>query len=100
MVKETSRDPGKLVSGMVGNVFISMFLMPTISAVFFLGLFYLLGYTHLLVGPFGFFRLLFLLSVIGSAFFFYILYKLYRAVRGATKHSSKETIKVESKIVD
>jgi uncharacterized membrane protein (DUF373 family) len=100
MVRDANRDPGHLAAGMVGDVFVGMFLLPVVLTVVFLGLFFVLGYTHLLGGPFGFFRFLFVVSIIGGFLFFFILYKLYRVIKNTTKHSVNSSIKVESKIVE
>lgn len=100
MAREAKENPGKFASEEMGNLFGSILIMPLISALFFLALFFILGYTTLLGGPFGFFKFIFIMLAIGSIFFFSILRKIHRALKQTTKNQINETIKVESKVLE
>ncbi len=100
MIREGTENPSQFASSEAGNFFVSMFVMPILSAVLLLGGLFILGYTTLLGGPYGFFKFMFVLSLICIASFFFILRKLYKVVKQSTKTVVNETIKVESKIVE
>ena len=99
-MKELKEDPGKFAGGEVGGLFLGMFIVPMALIVLFQGLLFVLGFTDLLWGPFGFFKFLFFLFIFPSIIFFSILFKAYKVIKGTTKKAVNNTIKVESKIVE
>lgn len=100
MIREGKENPSNFASNQAGDLFKGIFVMPVISALIFFGIFFVLGYTTLLGGPYGFFKFLFVLTLIGIVFFVLILRKLYRAIKQTTKTVVDKTIIVESKIVE
>jgi len=100
MIREGKEDPGKFAGGQAGDLFMGLLLMPIISAVLLLGGLFILGYTPLLGGPFGFFKFFFWLSIFCVFFFFMILRKVYKMIKNTTKSAVNDTIKVESKVVE
>lgn len=100
MARDAKENPGKFATDEASNLFVSMLLMPIISAVLLIGLLFILGFTTWLGGPFAFFKFLFFFSVIGITTFFFILRKAYLAMKRAASSSVNKTIKVESKVVE
>ena len=100
MAKEAKENPGKFAGGQVGELFLGMLIIPSLLAVFFLVSFFILGYTSLLGGPFGFFKVLFIFSVFCILCLGYFLRKIYKMIKVVTKDVVESTIKVESKIVE
>lgn len=74
--------------------------MKISKIVLFMALFFVLGYTHLFGGPYGFFKFLFVLSLIGVIITFLILRKIFLLFKTTTKKSEDETIKVDSKVIE
>lgn len=99
-VKELKEDPGKFAGGEIGGMFLGMFIVPMILIVFFQALLFILGFTGLLWGPFGFFKFLFFLFIFPSIIFFSILFRAYKMIKGTAKKAVNNTIKVESKIIE
>lgn len=100
MASEAKENPGKFAGGQVGELFISMFVLPTLFAIAFLSGLFVLGYTTLLGGPYGFFKVIFLLSIFGILCIVYFLIKIYKMIQGVTKKVVDATITVESKVVE
>lgn len=100
MAHDASRDPGRLAAGLAGEALLGILIVPAISTLLFLALFFVLGYTHLLGGPFGFFRFLFIVFTLCVISVSWLLWKVHRAVRRATRHTVNSTLKVESKVVE
>ncbi len=69
---------------------------------FFLILFYLLGYTNILGGPFGLGKFLFIITLIGVFIGLIFFWKISKLAQKISKPEVKkdETINVESKIVE
>jgi len=99
MTNEAKENPGKFAGGQVGELFIGMLIMPSLLTLFLLVSFFILGYTTLLGGPFGFFKILFIFSVFVILCLLYFLRKIYKMIKTVTKDVVDSTIKVESKIV-
>jgi len=99
-IKDVKNNPSKFAGDELGNLFMSIFIMPIISGVTLLIGLFILGYTHFLGGPYGFFRFLFVVSIIGVFCFFYMLKKVYNLIKQTTKNTLDQTIKVESKVVE
>lgn len=66
----------------------------------FLIIFYLLGYTHFLGGPFWLARFLFVITAIGVIILFILMWKLVSFTRKVKVSTDKETIKVDVKVIE
>jgi hypothetical protein len=99
-VKELKEDPGKFAGEEAGGLVLGMFIIPFISGILFLGLLFILGFTEILWGPFGFFKFLFFLFLFPSILVFFILLRSYKLIRQSTKKVVDSTLKVESKVVE
>ncbi|MEI7810340.1 MAG: hypothetical protein WCI41_02160 [bacterium] len=77
-----------------------------LRTIIFLFLFYSLGYTHFLGGPYWFFRFIFVITIVGMIFtilFFWRVKVFSRRVSIKTDHQydgNNETIKVDAKIIE
>lgn len=99
-MKELKQDPGKFAGGELGGFFMGMFLMPIISAVLLLGGLFIIGFTEVLGGPYGFFKILFFLVLFPVMLFFFMLSRVYKVIKASTKSAVDETIVVSSKVVE
>lgn len=100
IVREAQADPGKFAGEGVRGVFTGMFIMPTIFILVLVAGLFVLGFTDLLGGPYGFFKFLFWFAAICLIGFFIILWRIYRMVKSFTKGVVDDTIKVNSKIIE
>jgi len=100
MIKEGKENPGKFAGNQAGELLMSMFVMPIISAIVFLGGLLVLGFTTLLGGPYGLAKFLFYIVLFFTFFLSLILRKVYLLVKKSTKNTVEQTIKVESKVVE
>lgn len=72
--------------------------MPMVVPGLFVLLFFLLGYTGLLTGPYGFFKFLFWIAFIPFVIIFWLLLKATRIIKRASKSAIHETIKVKAEV--
>jgi hypothetical protein len=100
MAKEAKENPGSFAGSQVGEMFMGILIVPALLALFFTALFFVLGYTTLLGGPFGFFKILFIFSVFCILCLSYFLRKIYKMIKVVTKDVVDSTIKVDSKVVE
>ena len=69
-------------------------------------IFYLLGFTHFLGGPFGLAKFIFFCILIGGVLFFFFLWKIVRFADKISKSvdeqgtNKNETIKVDATIIE
>ncbi len=92
MIKEGRRDPGGLAGDETKDVLIGLLLIPALGILLWLALMFILGFTTLLGGPMGFFKFIFILSLIGTVVLGTIVRKLLGLVRRGTKQVVDKTI--------
>lgn len=100
MIKEGKENPGKFAGNQAGDLLMGMFIMPIISAMVFLGGFFVLGFTTILGGPYSLVKFLFYILLIFVFFLSLIFRKVYLLLKKSTKSTVDDTIKVESKVVE
>jgi hypothetical protein len=100
MVDEATDNPGKFTGGQIRELFVNMLIAPLLFVLFFLGIFFVFGFTALLGGPFLFFKFLFWISLIIILSVLYFLIKIYRIIKSLTEEVVESTLKVESKIIE
>lgn len=86
-IKEARQNPGGFAGGEVVDVLLGLLWIPIILALAVLVLFFLLGFTTVLGGPFGLFKVLFILAVIIALVLFSIIRPIIRLVRRGTKRA-------------
>lgn len=75
--------------------------MKISRTIIFLIIFYVLGYTHFLGGPFWFARFLFVTTLVGIIIFSIFMWKLVGlSKKGNVKRESTETLKVDVKVIE
>ncbi len=99
-IKEVRANPGEFAGQGAGGLFMGLFIMPLVYGVLILGGFFVLGYTTFLGGPYGFFKFLFILSIVGIVGFSFVLYKIFSLIKRSTRILVDKTIIVESKVVE
>lgn len=91
MVKEAKENPSKLAGEQVREALWGLLILPIISGVVILGLFFIMGYTHLFGFTLGIFRFLFWLGLIPSLLTFLMFRKL---IVSASRMSASQTKRV------
>lgn len=84
-VKDIRNDAGGFAGDQVVDVVTGILAIPLLLSVGALVLFFILGYTALLGGPFGFFKILFVVGASVSFLLFLVVRPLFRFIRAGTK---------------
>ncbi len=91
--KEIKQDAGGFVAGEVAETVIEgLLLIPGLIALGALVLFFILGFTTLLGGPMGFFKFLFILSVVVLLSIIAMLRPIIRLLKRGTKRAVDHTV--------
>ena len=91
MVKEARENPSKLAGEQVREMLWGLLIVPIVVGVLVLGLFFIMGYTHLFGFTLGIFRFLFWLGLVPSLIAFLMFRKL---IVSASKISVRQTERV------
>lgn len=103
IIKQGTKDPGALAKDESQDALIGLLLIPAFGVFLWLALTFILGFTKLLGGPMGFFKLIFIVSLIGSFIIFFVLRKIIKFA-GKTvgdtvnKVSNKKVTEVDFKV--
>ena len=95
-VKELKEDPGKFAGGQVGEAVTGVLIIPAIVVILGLTFLFILGFTHLLGGPYLLFRIVFFIGLFISIGLGFVLYTLTMVVRRATKRVVNKTVETVS----
>lgn len=95
-VKELKEDPGKFAGGQAGEVMTGIVIIPIIIVILGLTLLFILGFTHLLGGPYSLFRIVFFIGLFISIGLGFVLYTLTSVVRRVTKRVVNKTVETIS----
>jgi hypothetical protein len=90
-VKELKEDPGKFAGGQASEVLMGILILPLIIVVLGLAFLFILAFTHVLGGPYLFFKIIFFLALFVSAILGIIVYKLTSLFRRNTKKVVNKT---------
>ena len=93
MVKEARENPSKLAGEQVREALWGLLIVPIVVGVLVLGLFFIMGYTHLFGFTLGIFRFLFWLGLVPTLVSFLMFRKLIVS-------ASKITVTQTKKVVD
>lgn len=92
MVKEARQDPGKFAAGEAAEFAIGLLVVPMVIVLCALALFFILGFTTLLGGPMGLFKVLFVLGFFVSLVIVLILRPVVRFLRRTTRRAVDRTL--------
>ncbi len=76
MIKEGREDPSKFAGGQVGEILWGLVIVPIIVGVVALGLFFIMGYTHLFGFQAGVFKFLFWIGLLPAIVVFLAVHKM------------------------
>ncbi len=93
MWKQGSTDPKGFAKGQVLDAIIGALIVPVLGLILFLGLLFILSYTHLLGGPYGIARFFFWLLLIVYTIGGLVIYSIYSAIRNAVTNAKERTKK-------
>lgn len=97
MVKDARENPSKLAGEQVGEALWGLLIVPMIFGIIVLGLFFIMGYTHLFGFTLGIFRFLFWLGLVPSLITFLMFRKL---IISASKISVSGTKRVVDAVAE
>lgn len=92
MITQGMRDPGGLAGEEAAGALTALLILPGIGALIWLALMFILGFTPLLGGPFGFFKFVFVVSFIGVLGIGIVLYKIIRAAGRFARKTTERVI--------
>lgn len=95
-VKELKDDPGKFAGGQAGELLMGIVILPLIIVILGLALMFILGFTHLLGGPYLLFKIVFFLGLFVSIGLGFVLYGVMSLVRRVTKRAVNKTVETIS----
>ncbi len=99
-IKEARENPGALAGQEIRGVLWGLFVIPIIICALVVVLFFLIGYTEVLGFSWGFFKVLFWISLFVSLAIFSVVKKIIKTVgRGATV-ATKKVVEVVGEEVD
>lgn len=91
-VREVREDTGGFVADEVGGVLTGLMLIPVIIVCCALALFFILGFTTLLGGPMGFFKVLFIIGICMTILVFAVVYPIVRFIRRSARRVTNRAI--------
>ena len=92
-VREVQKDAGGFAGDEVVGLFAGLLMIPVLLVLGALILFFLLGFTTLIGGPFGLFKVLFIVGAFVSFFIFIILRPIVLFFKKGTKRVVDQGIK-------
>lgn len=98
-IREAKNNPSGFASSNTKEALWGIFLIPIIILALGLIFLFILSFTHLLGGPYLFFKIIFFIGLFFSSIFFVIVYKLISKIGNTTKKVVSKTIEnVSNKI--
>ena len=91
-IKEAKDNPSGFASSQTKEAIWGIFIIPIIILVLGLAFLFILSFTHLLGGPYFFFKIIFFIGLFFSSIFFVIVYKLISKIGNTTKKVVSKTI--------
>ncbi len=91
-IKEAKNDPSGFASSNTKEAIWGIFIIPIIILALGLIFLFILSFTHLLGGPYLFFKIIFFIGLFFSSIFFMIVYKLISKIGNTTKKVVSKTI--------
>ncbi len=85
---------GEEADGFLNSMFILPFIVPSLFIIFF----FILGFTSLLSGPYGFFKFVFFITFIPFVIFASIIFRALKTIKRANKKVINETIVVKAEV--
>lgn len=92
------KDPSGFLQDETKGFLNGLVFLPMIIPAFFVILFFILGYTDLFTGPYGFFKFVFWVSFIPFVIILAIIVKAMRIIKGASKKVIEDTIHVKAEV--
>jgi hypothetical protein len=96
MMRDAKENPGQFAGGEIQDLLVGMFIVPILIGILLLALFFILGFTSVLGGPFMIGRIFFYLFLIGGGTTSFILWKIIKFTKQITKKAVDDTIHVEN----
>lgn len=93
-VREVRDDTGGFVADEVVGLLKGFLIIPVVIVGIALALFFILGFTTLLGGPMGFFKVLFILGAFVSITIGAVVYPLVRFAKRSARRITRSTIRV------
>ncbi len=100
MIQEARQDPGKLAGDETKDMILGILILPAIGIFLWLALMFILGFTTLLGGPMGFFKFVFIVSVVGTVVLVSIVRKLLALVHRGARYAVGKTIETGKGVRD
>ncbi len=91
-IKDARANPSKFAGEQAGEMLRGIMIIPIIISVLGLGLFFIMGYTHIFGFQLGFFKLLFWLGLIVGFIFFSLVRRIIRATSRVTSNQTRRVI--------
>lgn len=91
--REIKENPGSFAGGEAVTVALGFLVVPIIIGLLGIVLFFLLGFTSVIGGPFGFFKILFIISIVVAIGVFKIIKASFRFIRKSTRRVVDSGIK-------
>ena len=98
MIREGTENPAKFAGGEVRDVVLSVFIIPGLITIIALIIFGIVGFSHLLGGPYLLFKILFWIGLVISFVLGSIAYVVIRGVSRLTHHIVERTISNKDEI--
>ncbi len=96
MIKDAKENPGQFASGEIQDFLLGILVVPILIGVLLLALFFILGFTSVLGGPFMIGKFFFYVFLIGAGTVSFISWKVIKFTKQITKKEVNRTIHVEN----
>ncbi|HVY35942.1 MAG TPA: hypothetical protein VG982_01540 [Candidatus Paceibacterota bacterium] len=96
-IREARENPGKFAGSQAAGLATSIVIIPLLIAVLWLALLFLFGFTHVLGGPFGFFRFLFVFTLIIMVPIIVFLAKTIRVIRSSVRGTVNKVTEIQQR---
>lgn len=100
MVKEGTENPSEFAGGQASDFIVGLLIAPLVIAIAVLVLLFILSYTTLLGGPFGFAKFFFYVVLFGALAFGSLVWKLSKLTKQMTRSAVDKTISVTAKVIE
>ena len=91
-IREAKNDPSGFASSQTKETIWAIFIIPIIILALGLVFLFILSFTHMLGGPYLFFKIIFFIGLFFSSVFFVIVYELISKIGNTTKKVVSKTI--------
>lgn len=96
--KQFRNNPANFMQDEANGFLNGLVFLPFFVSGLFVILFFILGFTTLLTGPYGFFKFIFFITFIPFILFLYIVLKTLKIIKRMNKNILNETIKVKAEV--